>query len=179
MLSVLLNYEALWSLCSNNVGSDNMQNYILFVDDEQSILNAIKRVFRRCEHKVLTATSVSEALQLIHSKPISVLVSDYSMPDQTGAEFLETAKKIRPDMIRIVLSGNGDQDAAIQSINRGAASRFLTKPWDDAVLIQEIENAVQDWEESKFQMSANHAKVGLKFLKKNGEALSVTKNVRH
>ncbi len=152
-----------------------METYILFVDDEPSILGAIKRVFRRSSYTVLTANTAEKALELIHSTPISVLVSDYTMPGQTGAELLETAKKVRPDMTRIILSGNGDQEATIQSINRGAASRFLTKPWDDAVLLQEIDKAVEEWEESKFQMSASHAKVGLKFLKKNGATLSVTK----
>lgn len=152
-----------------------MKNYILFVDDEQSILNAIKRVFRRSPYKVLTADSIEQALEIIHSTPIAVLVSDYSMPGQTGAELLETARKIRPDMTRIILSGNGDQEATIQSINRGSASRFLTKPWDDDVLKQEIDRAIEEWEEAKYQMSATHAKVGLKFLKKNSETLSVTK----
>ncbi len=127
-----------------------MQSFVLFVDDEPSILSAIKRVFRKTNHKVLTASTTEDALTLIRTKPISVLVSDYTMPGLTGAELLAQAKNIRPDMTRIILSGNGDQDATIQSINRGAASRFLTKPWDDQQLVNEIDKAYAEWEMGQF-----------------------------
>lgn len=127
-----------------------MKNYILFVDDERSILNAIKRVFRKTSLSVLTTDSVDEALEIIGTKTISVLVSDYTMPGSTGADLLEKAKKIRPEMTRIILSGNGDQEATVESINRGSASRFLAKPWDDEKLVSEITEAVSEWEESVY-----------------------------
>lgn len=128
-----------------------MQINILFVDDEPSILNAIKRVFRKSPYTILTADTAERALELIQTTAISVLVSDYTMPGKTGAELLAAARKIRPDMTGVILSGNGDQEATIQSINLGAASRFLTKPWDDNELILEIDNAVAEWEETRYQ----------------------------
>lgn len=129
-----------------------MQINILFVDDEPSILNAIKRVFRKSPYKILTADTAERALELIQTTAISVLVSDYTMPGKTGAELLAAARKIRPDMTGVILSGNGDQEATIQSINLGAASRFLTKPWDDNELILEIDKAVAEWEETRYQL---------------------------
>ena len=127
-----------------------MKKTILFVDDEQSILNAIKRVFRKSPYTILTADTAESALELIRTVPIAVLVSDYTMPGKTGAQLLAKARDIRPDMTRIILSGNGDQEAAIQSINYGAASRFLTKPWDDAELTCEIHRAVATWEAARY-----------------------------
>ena len=127
-----------------------MQSTILFVDDEPSILSAIKRVFRKSPYKILTTDSVTKALELMQTTPISVLVSDYTMPGKTGAELLAAARDIRPEMTRIILSGNGDQEATIQSINRGAASRFLTKPWDDITLRCEIDEAVAEWEATRY-----------------------------
>ncbi len=127
-----------------------MKNHILFVDDERSILSSIKRAFRKTPLNILTTDSVEEALELIESKTISVLVSDYTMPGSTGADLLEKAKAIRPEMTRIILSGNGDQEATVESINRGAASRFLAKPWDDAQLINEITDAVSEWKKRVF-----------------------------
>ena len=127
-----------------------MKKTILFVDDEPSILSAIKRVFRKSPYTVLTADTAESALELIRTVPIAVLVSDYTMPGKTGAQLLAKARDIRPDMTRIILSGNGDQEAAIQSINYGAASRFLTKPWDDAELTCEIHRAVATWEAARY-----------------------------
>jgi len=127
-----------------------MEKVILFVDDEVAILNAIKRVFRKSAHTVLFASSGEEALNIIQSTPVSVLVSDYSMPDTTGADLLAKAKVIRPGMVRIILSGNNDQEATINSINQGGASRFLTKPWEDRFLLDEIEKALTEWESDQY-----------------------------
>jgi len=127
-----------------------MEKIILFVDDEPAILNSIKRVFRKSAHTVLFATNGEEALSIVQSTSVSVLVSDYSMPGITGAELLAKAKSIRPGMSRIILSGNNDQEAAINSINQGGASRFLTKPWDDRQLIDEIDKALDEWESDQY-----------------------------
>ena len=127
-----------------------MKKIILFVDDEQSILNAIKRLFRKSPYNVLTAGNAKDALDVIRTVPISVLVSDYTMPGETGAELLAMAKSIRPEMNRIILSGNNDQEALLQSINLGSADRFLTKPWDDSELINEVDKAMAAWEEKRY-----------------------------
>ncbi len=127
-----------------------MKKIILFVDDEQSILSAIKRLFRKSPYNILTAGNAKDALDLIRTVPISVLVSDYTMPGETGAELLAMAKSIRPEMSRIILSGNNDQEALLQSINLGSADRFLTKPWDDSELISEVDNAMAAWEEKRY-----------------------------
>jgi len=127
-----------------------MDKTILFVDDESAILNSIKRVFRKSSHTILTANSGEDALEIIRTTPVSVLVSDYSMPGLTGAMLLAEAKSIRPETVRIILSGNNDQTATIESLNTGGASRFLTKPWDETELINEVESALNEWESSQY-----------------------------
>ena len=124
-----------------------MEKLILFVDDERHILSALKRALRKCDFSIRLANSPSEALQVIASEPIGVLVSDYTMPGMSGAELLAKAKDIRPDMTRIILSGNGDQQAVIEAINRGGAEKFLTKPWEEKELIHELEKAFQQRKE--------------------------------
>ncbi|MBX2878400.1 MAG: EAL domain-containing protein [Granulosicoccus sp.] len=127
-----------------------MEPVILFVDDEPAILRAIKRIFRHSPWQILTAENSIDALNILQQTPISVLVSDYSMPKQTGAELLAMAKAIRPETVRMILSGNNDQDAAIDAVNHGGVFKFLTKPFDDICLINEVENAVAEWQSQIF-----------------------------
>ncbi len=111
---------------------------VLFVDDEQNILNALRRVFIDDDIVVLTATNGPDALDLLKGNDISVIVSDNVMPDMLGAQFLDEAKRIAPDSIRIMLTGRADVSAAVEAINRGGVYKFLTKPWDD----DELRNTV-------------------------------------
>ena len=53
------------------------------------------------------------------------------MPEMTGVEFLEEAKKISPDAIRILLTGYADVNAIVDAINRGGVHRYINKPWND------------------------------------------------
>ena len=122
-----------------------MQKKLLIVDDEKAILKSLERLFRKSSYSVLTANSATEALRIIESEPLAVLLSDFSMPDMTGATLLANAKQIRPEMTRIILSGNSDQAAVIQSINEGGAHRYLTKPWDDTALLKEIDLAFEQY----------------------------------
>lgn len=124
-----------------------MDKILLLVDDEPSILHSLQRVFHRTDYEVLTADCGEKALDIIKEKPISVLVSDYNMPGLVGADLLAKAKTLRPEMSRIILSGNSDQESVIRSLNEGGALKFLTKPWDTQTLIQEVDAAYRAWVE--------------------------------
>jgi len=123
----------------------SLQKKLLIVDDEKPILRSLERLFRRSSYTVVTTDSVTEALRLIETEPMAVLLSDYSMPEMSGAALLANAKQIRPEMTRIILSGNSDQAAVIRSINEGGAHRFLSKPWNDDDLIVEIDAAFEQY----------------------------------
>lgn len=117
------------------------QNTLLLVDDEQYILHSLKRLLRREGYRILTAGGGVEALELLALEPVQVIVSDQRMPGMSGAEFLSKAKELYPETVRISLSGYSDISTVTDAINKGAIWKYITKPWDDEALVQEIRTA--------------------------------------
>lgn len=122
------------------------QGTLLIVDDEENILRALMRVFRREGYRILTAASGEAALAMLREHPVHVILSDMRMPHMNGVEFLNKVKETYPDTIRIVLSGYTDLDSVTEAINRGAIYKFLSKPWDDELLRENIRKAFQKHE---------------------------------
>lgn len=105
---------------------------ILCVDDEKSVLKALERLFLDTDYEIITAMSGGEGLELLRSTPqIQLVVSDYRMPKMNGVDFLKEVYKIRPDTVRIVLSGYADTAAIVEAINEGKIYKFIPKPWND------------------------------------------------
>lgn len=102
---------------------------ILIVDDEKDNLDALKRMLRG-QYDVSIAESPIEAMKLVQSHLFHVIVSDQRMPQMTGVEFLEKAKKLSPLSTRILLTGYTDIELVIDSINRGQIYRYVSKPWE-------------------------------------------------
>ncbi|MCK5313063.1 MAG: response regulator [Desulfobacteraceae bacterium] len=123
----------------------NNGNAILFVDDEKSVLNSLKRLLRKEDYKILTATSGKEGLDILNSNEIQVVISDQRMPEMDGTEFLAEVKKEYPDIIRIILSGYTDVDVVIDTINEDNIYKFFHKPWNDQSLILEIRQAFEHY----------------------------------
>jgi len=117
---------------------------VLFVDDEENVLKALKRLFLDENIEILTAASGKAGLQVLEAHPdISVVVSDQRMPEMSGWEFLEQAKREHPEAIRIVLTGYADVTAAVNAINQGGASRYIAKPWNDMDLVQVVKESLE------------------------------------
>ena len=114
---------------------------ILFVDDEERILTALKMIFRAKYH-VLTAANGHEALEFIEKFKIPVIVSDQRMPGMQGVELLRRARDLSPDSVRVLLTGYSDLASIVGSINEGEVYRFISKPWDNQELQQVITEAV-------------------------------------
>jgi eukaryotic-like serine/threonine-protein kinase len=114
---------------------------VLFVDDEERILTALKTIFRGRYH-VLTAANGKEALDFISKFKIPVIVSDQRMPGMLGVELLRRARDLSPDSVRILLTGYSDLASIVGSINEGEVYRFISKPWDNQELQQVIAEAV-------------------------------------
>lgn len=104
---------------------------IIFVDDEEHILNSLKRTFRKDPYTIIATTSVAEVLQTISKAPVALVISDQRMPEMKGTELIGKIKDRSPDTIRIILTGYADLHGAMDAINRGEVYRFITKPWDD------------------------------------------------
>ncbi|NTV69024.1 MAG: EAL domain-containing protein [Azonexaceae bacterium] len=114
---------------------------LLIVDDEPNILTSLSRLLRREGFNILTAQSPAEAFEHLAKHPIQVILSDQRMPDMSGTEFFARVRQLYPDTIRIVLTGYTDIDSVTGAINRGAIYKFLTKPWDDDLLREQIREA--------------------------------------
>ena len=116
---------------------------VLLVDDEESILSSLFRLFRKDDYEIFRATSGAEGLRIAEENDISLIISDYRMPGMTGVEFLSQVKDIVPDAIRIMLTGYADLEASIAAINRGEVYRFITKPWSDEALKMTVSQALE------------------------------------
>ncbi|MEH6442769.1 MAG: HD domain-containing phosphohydrolase [Oceanospirillaceae bacterium] len=122
-----------------------MKYSILFVDDEQNILSAYKRNLRK-HFDIHTALSGADALELIKGKHnFSVIVSDMQMPNMNGVEFLKNAKKVSKNSVRIMLTGNADQQTAIDAINQGDIFRFINKPCSPEQMFEVLTVAIKQY----------------------------------
>lgn len=119
---------------------------ILLVDDEINIISALKRTLRRDGYTILTANSGEEGLALLAKHEVGVIISDQRMPRMSGLEFLRKVRMLYPKTLRIVLSGYTELESVTSAINEGAIYKFLTKPWDDDLLRDNIREAFQYYE---------------------------------
>ncbi|MBI2307640.1 MAG: EAL domain-containing protein [Rhodocyclales bacterium] len=119
---------------------------ILLVDDEPSVLAALKRVLRREGYTIFTADGGAEGLERLATHEVGVVISDARMPGMSGAEFLGRVREMHPDTVRIMLSGYTDLQAVTQAVNSGELFRFLTKPWDDRELVEVVRDAFRRYE---------------------------------
>jgi response regulator RpfG family c-di-GMP phosphodiesterase len=115
---------------------------LLFVDDEPSILSALKRAFRGKGYEIRSATSAAEGLTLLDQEPADLVLSDMRMPEMDGAEFLERVFSRWPDTKRVLLTGYADAGATVAAINRGKIWRYIAKPWHDDDLILTVQQAL-------------------------------------
>ena len=115
---------------------------VLMVDDEPSVLSALRRVFRAQGIQTLQATSGAEGLVLLASNRVDLVVSDMRMPEMDGARFLERVKEHDRSIVRILLTGYADMSSTVAAINKGAIHRFIAKPWDDNELVLAMREAL-------------------------------------
>ncbi len=123
-----------------------MKKYeILFVDDEPRTLQAFERQLKK-RFSIRTAGSASEALNILQADgPCAVIISDMRMPGMDGIQLLSLVKDLYPDMVRVMLTGNADQETAIEAVNSGEIFRFLTKPSTSEALTISLESALRQY----------------------------------
>jgi CheY-like chemotaxis protein len=116
---------------------------ILCVDDEPRVLDGMRRTLGM-NFEVKTAEGGAQALAMLTGpQRFAVTISDMRMPGMDGAAYLEQAAEKDPDMVRMLLTGQSDMQAAIRAINHGRIFRFLTKPCDADVLHRAVEDALE------------------------------------
>lgn len=146
---------------------------ILFVDDEQSVLNIMERIFLYDDFEVLTASSGAEGLAVFEKvSPIHIVISDYRMPEMNGVEFLERVYNRWPDTVRIILSGYADLEAVISAINRGHIYKFISKPWNNNDLKVTVSNALE-----RYFLRQKNRELTESLLEKNEELKKFNENL--
>ena len=121
---------------------------VLLVDDEENIVRSISRLLLEddLDLEVLTANSGAQGVEVLQAHPdVALILSDQRMPGMSGAEFLQKARELAPDAVRMVLTGYADMAATMDAINKGGAWRYLTKPWDDEVLRRTVLEGVDQY----------------------------------
>jgi type II secretory ATPase GspE/PulE/Tfp pilus assembly ATPase PilB-like protein/FixJ family two-component response regulator/RNA polymerase subunit RPABC4/transcription elongation factor Spt4 len=118
---------------------------LLFVDDEDGVLNALRRIFMDENYTILTANSADKALKIMEERQVQLLISDHRMPDMTGAELLKLVRERWPETIRIMLTGYADVNSIMGAVKEGAVYKFITKPWNDEDLRLTVSLALQQY----------------------------------
>lgn len=116
---------------------------ILCVDDEPSILSALRRLFRAQGYEVLTEESARAGLVVLEARQVDLVISDMRMPEMDGVQFLEQARARRPDTLRLLLTGNAGVRVILDAVNRGEIYRYITKPWDDHEMTLMVRHAFE------------------------------------
>ncbi|HUY02540.1 MAG TPA: response regulator [Rhodocyclaceae bacterium] len=124
-----------------------MKRRVLLVDDDDAVLQALRRLLRRlpCAYGVISYeleiemfTAPSAALARAREREFDAIVCDYRMPEMDGIEFLKRARTLRPDAVPMLISGGGDRDAVERAFAEVGIFRFIAKPWDDATLVSAL-----------------------------------------
>ncbi len=106
----------------------NKGNYVLIVDDEETLLSMLKETFTSEGYECETATSAESALEHISNTPFDIMLTDISLPGMKGFELTVQAKKMRPEMAVIIMTGYID-DFSYDSAIEAGASDFIKKPF--------------------------------------------------
>lgn len=115
---------------------------ILYVDDEENNLISFKANFR-IKYNVFVAISGDDAMKIIENKHVDIIITDQRMPNMTGVEFLEKVLEIKPDPMRILLTGYADMSAVVDAVNKGKIFHYLSKPWNEEELDMTINRAYE------------------------------------
>lgn len=147
---------------------------ILIVDDEDSILNAFKRILADEDYEVHTVNNGFDGLNKLRAakKPYSLIISDQRMPEMNGVQFFAQAKDISPDSARILLTGYADSDSIIEAINKGGVHLYFTKPWHEEEILLHIKQSI-----SKVEVLAENKRLVELIKVKNDELLELNKGL--
>ena len=116
---------------------------VLLVDDEPSVTRGLQRLLRDEPYDVLSANDPAEALTLMESSPVDVIISDETMPGMSGSELLAIVRAKYPRCIRMMLTGDSSLTSSVRIIRDGAPYRFLCKPLSRDELTNALRQATE------------------------------------
>jgi response regulator RpfG family c-di-GMP phosphodiesterase len=124
---------------TQNQPSTPNRGTLLIVDDDSSILKALKRVFHGQQYRLVLADDAVKAIDFMRNNAVHVVISDMQMPGMSGSEFLSIIATEFANTYRIVLSGHADNESVLSAVNNGKIHRYIQKPWDNESLLAAIQ----------------------------------------
>src|SRR3954469_3423033 len=115
---------------------------LLVVDDEPGIVDSLQKIFEREHLRVLTATSGSEALEIIRREPVSVMITDLMMAGMSGMDLLKASRSLSPETETVLMTAHGTVENAVEAMKQGAYD-FVTKPLKRAHLLRVVGKALE------------------------------------
>jgi two-component system, probable response regulator PhcQ len=120
-------------------------NRLMLVDDEPNVIHALHRVLRRRLPPSVKVESFDDprlALKRADEIAFDLIVSDFRMPQMDGITFLRRIRQAQPHAIRMILSASTEVDIVMRAINDVEVFRYLTKPWQEDDLVEQIQLAL-------------------------------------
>ena len=152
-----------------------MKKYsILIVDDEENVSKLLKKIFIKEGYRAHTAASGVEALNIIDSNEIDVIITDIKMPGISGIELLKKVNEIDPSILFIIITAFATLDTAIEALRMGAKD-YITKPFD----LEEIISSVKKILANKEEQYISSYEVENQFKSSSPKMLEVIKMIEH
>ena len=120
-----------------------MEPIVLLVDDDENLLRGLARALRQQPYRLHTARSAEEAVWVLKTHPVDLIVADERMPGMSGGDLWAWITRHYPAVMRIVLTGHATTEAAIRAINEGGVYHFFTKPCNVVHLAVTIRKALE------------------------------------
>jgi two-component system response regulator HupR/HoxA len=140
-----------------------MKDKILIVDDQVEILNSLRRLLNR-DYEIFTALGGKEGLDILRDQDVAVILSDQRMPEMDGVTFLNESIALRPNAVRLMITGYADIEATIGAVNKGNIYQYITKPFEPDELKKILSDAVQ-----KYKTAREKEQLQQQLLEKNKE----------
>lgn len=113
---------------------------VLIVDDEPYILSALT-AYLKAEYDIVSADTAEAAQKVFAQKVPDIILSDLKMPRMNGIQLLEWVRQNHPKTVRLLMTGFGELDDAVEAINRGQVFRYMFKPWKEEQLLDMLRSA--------------------------------------
>lgn len=120
---------------------------VVCVDDDAEVLAVVVRCAKMEAVTVRSTQDPHQALTWVAAEEVAVLISDYEMPEMSGADLLEAVRKVRPATVRVLVTGRKTLDTAIEGINRGEVYRYVSKPFEAERVRAVVREAVAKYHE--------------------------------
>lgn len=125
-----------------------MKHSILFIDDSISVLESLKWIFIDEPYYLFASNSSFEALSMIGSLEIAVVVADQSMQEMDVLDFLKNVSVKSPYTMVIIMTGYSGTKETFDSIYSGSIYRFIKKPLDYNEIKQAVNSAIAEYEKN-------------------------------